>query len=136
MSARKTAIAMHYEEEAKAAGVELDTADWELIHNIEATGADIAALDKVLARDGRVVTSASGTAKIHPAVAAVKNLRVTHARLIAVADGRIRAATGGVPGGQHGVRGVHTGTGAQNATRDADRAQRGGRGRTARPGAI
>ena len=136
MSARRTAIAVHYEEEAKAAGVGLDTADLALIHNIEATADDIEELDKALAQDGRVVTSASGTVKVHPAVAAVKNLRVNHARLIAVMDSRIRAATGGVAGGQHGVRGVHTGTGAQNAARDADRAQRGGRGRTARPGAV
>ncbi len=120
---------------AREVGVVLEDDDLMVLADLQATTDDIAALDAALRTDGRIMTSKSGTAKVHPALSAVRQLRVTSARLMAVMDGRITAAKAGavtVAGGQPGVRGVQSGNGTQNQKRDGARAATRGEGRTAR----
>ncbi|MFZ2172920.1 MAG: hypothetical protein WAW17_02580 [Rhodococcus sp. (in: high G+C Gram-positive bacteria)] len=121
---------------AKAAekGLVLDADDLVVLGHLEATEADIAALDADLAARGYMLGT-DARPLINPAVAAVRQLRVTSARLMSVLDVRLVAAervSRGAAGGQSGVRGIYTGTGEQNQRRDAERAERRGRGRAAR----
>ncbi|EKT77404.1 hypothetical protein WSS_A37759 [Rhodococcus opacus M213] len=124
-----------YVGKATDAGLVLDADDLVVLGHLESTEDDIAALNADLARRGYMLGT-DAKPFINPAVAAVRQLRVTSARLMAVLDGRLTAAkagaTGGTPGGQTGVRGIYTGTGEQNQRRDAERAERRGRGKVAR----
>ena len=125
-----------YRAKAKSVGIVLEADDLATVADLQATTDDIAALDAALAVDGRTITTKSGTIKMHPAVAAVRQLRMTRARLASVMDARILAArstSGAASGGQTGIRGVYTGDGSQNQGRDNERGSRRGKGRVARP---
>lgn len=125
-----------YVAKAKSVGIILEADDLAIVADLQATTDDLAALDAALATDGRTITTQSGAIKTHPALAAVRQLRVTRARLASVMDARILAArsTSGVAsGGQNGIRGVYTGDGSQNQGRDNERGARRGKGRVARP---
>lgn len=135
---RPTSITDFYIAKAAATGekgVTLEADDLAILDDLQRTSDDIAALDHVLS-EGRTLTTQSGSVKIHPALAAVRQLRVTRARLAAVMDARILAAcsnSGAASGGQTGIRGVYTGNGSQNQGRDNERGARRGKGRVARP---
>ena len=120
---------------ATEAGLVLDADDLVVLGHLESTEDDIAALNADLARRGYMLGT-DARPFINPAVAAVRQLRVTSARLMAVLDGRLTAAkagaTGGTAGGQTGVRGIYSGDGTQNSKRDAARAERRASGRSAR----
>lgn len=124
-----------YTDKATERGLVLDADDLVVLGHLEATENDIAALDADLCRRGYMLGT-DARPVINPAVAAVRQLRVTSARLIAVLDARLsaaeRGAATGAAGGQSGVRGVYTGTGQQNQARDTVRAERRGRGKVAR----
>lgn len=125
-----------YTVKAAAIGITLEADDLVILEDLQRTADDIAALDAALAVDGRTITTQSGAVKIHPALAAVRQLRVTRARLAAVIDARILAAasgSGATSGGQTGIRGIYTGNGSQNQGRDSERGARRGKGRVARP---
>ncbi|ORI16918.1 hypothetical protein BJD99_10520 [Rhodococcus sp. 1163] len=125
-----------YTAKAETAGIVLEADDLAIVADLQASTDDIAALDRALRTDGRTITTQSGTIKVHPALAAVRQLRVTRARLASVIDARILSATAGTAGtvgGQTGVRGVYTGNGSPNQARDAKTNARRGVGRTARP---
>lgn len=125
-----------YRVKAASVGIVLEADDLATVADLQATTDDIAALDAALAADGRTITTKSGTIKMHPALAAVRQLRVTRARLAAVIDARILAAkadSAAPSGGQTGIRGVYSGDGSQNQSRNAERGSRRGVGRVARP---
>lgn len=125
-----------YTAKAQSAGIVLEADDLAIVADLQATTDDIAALDRALRTDGRTVESKSGNVKVHPALAAVRQLRVTRARLASVIDARIlsaKSSTAGAGGGQTGVRGVYSGDGTQNQARNNERGSRRGVGRVARP---
>lgn len=136
---QRTSITAFYIAKAAATGekgVKLEADDLAILDDLQRTADDIAELDAALAADGRTITTPNGSKKIHPALAAVRQLRVTRARLAAVMDARILAAKAdstATSGGQTGIRGVYSGDGSQNGARNNERGARRGKGRIARP---
>lgn len=122
-----------YLDKAREAGLVLDPDDLAVLDLTAATAANIADLDASIAALGVVVGSETNP-KTNPALTEVRQQRLALARLMAVMDQRISAASGAntaAAGGQHGVRGVYTGNGEQNQQRGRQREQRRVRGQGA-----
>ncbi|OFE08005.1 hypothetical protein A5N83_14860 [Rhodococcus sp. 1139] len=120
-----------YVAKAAESALVLDDDDLLVLEQCERVADILAELDSAISTHGVSIVSASGATKINPAVIESRQQRIALTRLMAVMDQRIAAAKAGTnatPGGQSGVRGVYTGTGAQNQQRDAERRVRGQKG--------
>lgn len=117
-----------FEGKAGELGLELDRDDRVVLHNAARVADLIADLDADIAAHGVMLIGPSGSSKVNPAVAESRQQRVALARLLADVDKRLGIAA---QGGSSGFRGTYSGDGSQNQRRDAERAQRRGRGQLA-----
>lgn len=119
-------IVTTFESKAGELGLELENDDLVVLHNAARVADLVADLDADIAANGVML---SGASKVNPAVPESRQQRVALARLLADVDKRLGIAA---QGGSSGFRGTYGGDGSQNQRRDAERAQRRGRGQLAR----
>jgi len=121
-------IVMTFESKAGELGLELENDDLVVLRNAARVADLVAYLDADIAANGVMLTGNGGASKVNPAVPESRQQRVALARLLADVDKRLGIAA---QGGSSGFRGTYGGDGSQNQQRDAERAQRRGRGQLA-----
>lgn len=109
-----------FEAKATERGLELDHDDVVVLRNAARVADLIADLDADIAANGVMLTGATGSSKVNPAVAESRQQRVALGRLLADVDRRLGIAA---QGGASGFRGSYSGDGSQNQQRDGARAR-------------
>lgn len=118
-----------FEAKATERGMVFDDDDRIVLEQAARVADIVAKLDAAIDADGAMLVGATGTTKTHPALTESRQQRLTLARLMVDIDRRLGIAA---QGGSNGFRGLYGGSGEQNQQRDAQAAQRRGRGRMAR----